>query len=156
MYKKLSDIVPETCNIKTSFIVQRLDIPPNILHHFTSLQKYIYVTSYVLRFINNLKKSTIKVNTNDNVNEKKVNEVDPSSLSVEECKVAFNYLIRVPQLEHFSKEYYALSSNKPILKNSRLISLNVALFEDNLVHVEGRLCSSNFSFDIKYPCCAFE
>lgn len=81
---------------------------------------------------------------------KSINVINPLLVSVEERNVTFNFLIRMFQLEHFNDEYYSLLNKNPILKRSTLISLNVKLFEDNLIRVGGRLTASNFSFD-KYP-----
>lgn len=54
-------------------------------------------------------------------------------------------------LEHFSNEYHALLNKKSISKRRELITLNVMLFDDNLIRVRGKLAASNFSFDTKHP-----
>lgn len=55
-YESSVDVLPEIRIIRVSFNVSKIEIPLSILNRFSSLIKCINVMSYVLRFINNLRK----------------------------------------------------------------------------------------------------
>lgn len=121
--------LPETCKLKTSFNIIKVECLSSILDKVSSLIAYIF------RFVNNIK---LKQGLN-------------SSLTVDERNAAIDYLIWITQLEFFNKEYLCLTNKTPLNKRSKLFALNVFLDKNNLIRVGGRLTASNFSYDTKFP-----
>ncbi|XP_065218644.1 uncharacterized protein LOC135844395 [Planococcus citri] len=176
-FKYASEEVLETCKVKCSFNVTRMELVSSFLNYYSSFVKCINVLSYIFRFILNIKNRIQRKNytnvNDDSTDSEKGNVIDESEITIENDKllsvternVTFKKILHEAQMEHFSKEYNVLLYNKLnqksielkekplkfISKKSSLYSLNVILDEDNLIRVGGRLSTSNFSYEFKHP-----
>lgn len=130
------EVIPEERKTVTCLIVNNEDsLVNNLLKRFSSFKRICKVLAYILRFISNIKFKDKRLSGN---------------LNLEEINTAKNLLITFVQREVFAKEYVCLLSNKPLSKNSKILSLNPFL-KDNLIHVGGRLKNANQPFAKRHP-----
>ena len=61
------------------------------------------------------------------------------------------YLLRQSQRDSFHPEMLALTSNRPVEKNSRLTQLSTFFADDESIRARGRLQKSDFEFCQKHP-----
>lgn len=105
---------------------------------FSSFLKMQKVAAYVLRFIENCKKS------------KEFKQKSP--LSINDLNKSRYLLLRLSQRESFLKEYHILKNGKTLSSKSKIFSLSPFFDKENdIIRVGGRLSQSNFSYDKKYP-----
>lgn len=104
---------------------------------FSKLHKLKNTFVFVLRFINNCKKST------DN------RIVGP--ISHTERQTAYNFLLKLSQIESFPEEYATLTKGQPLNSKNHLLSLSPFIDQDGLIRVGGRIKHGDFSFDKKHP-----
>ncbi|GBM06765.1 hypothetical protein AVEN_63007-1 [Araneus ventricosus] len=98
--------------------------------------KILRIFRYVIRFVNNVKKSNVIVS-------------GPLCASV--LDQAENRLIRMVQGEVFSAEIRNLQCQKSVLPNSKLRNLNPFLDSDEVLRVCGGLGNSDLPYVTKYP-----
>lgn len=106
----------------------------NLLERFSSFEKLINVTAYILRFIRNCKTKC---------------KHGGSNISVSERRNAILCLTRRVQNEHYEQEISDIRKNKPI-KNS-LRRLNLFYGNDNLLRVGGRIGASELPYNARHP-----
>lgn len=111
----------------------------DMFNKFSSFRKLTRVTAYIYRFIFNLR------------SKKHEQTLKTDSLSVDEIKHATNVLLSLAQHQTFPREIEALSSNKTLDKNSKLLNLNPFLDQNKLIRVGGRLSHSTFCNNKAHP-----
>ena len=109
---------------------------------FSSLQKLVHVTAYVLRAAYNFL-SRIRYHPKNK---------DPQ-LSVEEVNAATTLLLQFSQNRSYNEELTGLKKSPPppIKLSSHLLSLNPFLGQDGLLHIGGRLSNAPISYGQKHP-----
>jgi len=132
--------VPETVleqrvEVLTNAISIREPIVPYL--RYSTLDKLLRVTAYILRFIYNAKA---------NARERKKGGV--SALERANASVV---LIRIVQSEEFEADIKALKRKENVPKNSKLVSLNPYIDKDSMLRVGGRLERSQLPEEIKHP-----
>ncbi|GFW85048.1 integrase catalytic domain-containing protein [Trichonephila clavipes] len=116
------------CELNTASIIN--------LNKFSSLQKLLRVTSWVLRFVHNIRNRFNK-RSND--------------LSTEEIDGAEKFWIQLVQIDAFAEEVNCLRARELLLKTSVILEFNPFLDSDELIRVGGRLQKSKFSYLQKHP-----
>ncbi|XP_055944606.1 uncharacterized protein LOC129975568 [Argiope bruennichi] len=101
-------------------IVQEKIIDPE---KFSCLLKLLRVTSWILRFVNTLKKKN----------------VEKGPLTSEELSDAEMFWVRIVQNDCYSSEIKCLKNNKPLPRDSKLLCLNPFLDNNDVLRVTGRL-----------------
>jgi hypothetical protein len=104
------------------------------IENYSSFDKLLRITAYVLRFIHNIKGK----------------ERYTGSLSISEIKNAHNYLVKCVQAETFIQEIKDIKSKNSVSSKSHIISLNPIICDDILC-VGGRLENSNVDEQQKHP-----
>lgn len=106
---------------------------------FSIFEKMLVTCTYIFRFIHNIK---LKIKT----------ARLSGPLTVEERKIALNYLIIIVQKQSFPIEYHTLSYKSNLTPKNNLSNLNLFLDNNKIIRVGGRLVNSNtFSYDKKHP-----
>ncbi|GFY36200.1 integrase_H2C2 domain-containing protein [Trichonephila clavipes] len=116
------------CELNTASIIN--------LRKFSSLQKLLRVTSWVLRFVHNIRNRFNKRS---------------DDLSTEEIDGAEKFWILLVQRDAFAEEVNCLRARKLLLKTSVILEFNPFLDSDELIRVGGRLQKSKFSYLQKHP-----
>ncbi|GFY09876.1 uncharacterized protein TNCV_3698381 [Trichonephila clavipes] len=116
------------CELNTASIIN--------LSKFSSLQKLLRVTSWVLRFVHNIRNRFNKRS---------------DDLSTEEIDGAEKFWIQLVQRDAFAEEVNCLRARKLLLKTSVILEFNPFLDSDELIRVGGRLQKSKFSYLQKHP-----
>ncbi|GBL92650.1 hypothetical protein AVEN_123814-1 [Araneus ventricosus] len=106
------------------------------LDNYSDLDKFIKITSYVLRFANNCRPNREKVIGN---------------LTATELINAEKYWVWCVQRTEFQTEYEEIKHHKSVTRSSKLFSLNPMMTEDGLLCLGGRLQKSDFNFYEKHP-----
>lgn len=106
------------------------------IERFSNLTKLKRVYGYVFRFINNCKKSNLKLT---------------GPLQVDELNKSLLTLVKHSQRNSFNEEYNAIKNNKAVNRKSKLLSLNCFIDSEDLLRVGGRIKNSDFDFDKKHP-----
>ncbi|XP_055928674.1 uncharacterized protein LOC129959809 [Argiope bruennichi] len=101
-------------------IVQEKIIDPE---KFSCLLKLLRVTSWILRFVNTLKKKN----------------VEKGPLTSEELSDAEMFWVRIVQNDCYSSEIQCLKNNKPLPRDSKLLCLNPFLDNNDVLRVTGKL-----------------
>lgn len=65
--------------------------------------------------------------------------------------VALKTLIRLVQENAFATDFHNLKKSNSVSNNSKLLSLNPFIDQDNIIRVGGRLQNSNFTYSKKFP-----
>ena len=112
--------------------VQAPVIPLNHYSSFTHLQR---ITAWILRFVNNCRRSNIIL----------------PIVTVEELITADKYWIHVIQENHFSSDIAELKVNCSLSNNSSLLSFCPFIDSDGLLCVGGRECNSGLSYQRMHP-----
>lgn len=108
----------------------------NFIQKFSSFQKLQRVIAYCHRF---------KYNTQN----KKVRKT--GFLTTRELTFATKSILLLVQKEEFANEINDLQRNQSVNKQSKLLTLNPFLDQDNLIRVGGRIQKSQISTDQKHP-----
>ncbi|GFY17249.1 RNA-directed DNA polymerase from mobile element jockey [Trichonephila clavipes] len=116
------------CEFNTASIIH--------LSKFSSLQKLLRVSSWVLRFVHNIRNRFNKRS---------------DDLSTEEINGAEKFWIQLVQRDAFAEEVNCLRACKLLLKTSVILEFNPFLDSDELIRVGGRLQKSKFSYLQKHP-----
>ena len=125
--------LPEFKKDKISLTINLPEIFP--FENYSKLTKLQRIIAYCLRFIHNC------TNTEKRYGPLTVTELDKSLFT----------LIKLAQQEYWQNEITALSRDKPISTNSKILSLNPFLDSDGLLRVGGRLSNSDQNYDAKFP-----
>lgn len=105
-------------------------------NRFSKWTRLVRATTYVLRFIENLKNGTR----------------NGGELTVEEINMAENLLYRKIQMDSFCSEMNLLKTKKPLSPQSRLYTLSCIYSEDdNLLRLGGRLNNALVCENMKKP-----
>lgn len=116
----------------------------DLAQRYSSWNKLLRITAYLIRFVDNLKSPRSRKET----------EESPSSsraLLPLEVKGARNYWLRSIQTQLFSAEQQRLQNRFPVTRGSKLYSLNPFMDEDGLIRVGGQLRHSELEEDQKHP-----
>lgn len=111
-------------------------VDDNILVKYSSFGKTCRIVSYVLRFINNCRKTNVR---------------KEKSLSDDEAENGKTAVITLIQKLHFSQEMDDLKKNGCVDKKSKLRSLCPILDHRGLIRVGGRLENALLPFESKHP-----
>lgn len=111
-------------------------ITEDIITRFSSINKALRVTCYIIRFINRCRKIPQPENLN---------------LSTKEIDFAKQLLIRMSQRIHFPREYEMLTQHKEINNKSHILTLAPFLDKNDLLRVRGRLENSCLSYEERHP-----
>lgn len=109
---------------KSSIVCFSKQLDTTLLTRFSSLMKLQRVTAYIFRFKHNISKTTIKLT---------------GELTVAELQNSLWFLLKLVQQECFAAELHALQNGRCIPKQSKLLSLNPFLDNNNIIRVGGRL-----------------
>ncbi|KAG7312917.1 hypothetical protein JYU34_001315 [Plutella xylostella] len=125
--------------VNTSEVVES-----ELLNRFSSLNRLIRVTAYILRFLN----KTRSLSTY------------PAYLQASEHKQALHTLIKVSQRDNFAKEIKVLEGNvhkdqsqtlKKLINGKKIVKLNPFLDDEHVMRVGGRICKADVDFNQKHP-----
>lgn len=108
----------------------------HLLHKYSSILRLKRITAYVLRFINNIRNSKLR------------NQSDV--LNTSELEAAERFWIRYVQGVEFANVIDGVRKNKSFSCESSMASLNPYLDEHNILRVGGRLGQSNLDLDQKH------
>ncbi|XP_018577810.1 uncharacterized protein LOC108916094 [Anoplophora glabripennis] len=115
--------------------VEEVSDPLFDLNRYSSINKILRVTSYVLRFISNVKfKQKIVGN-----------------LGVEELKRSEVHWLKYIQNKEFPAETKSLKNNELLPRTSAILSLSPFLDHDGLMRLGGRLQESELSYETQHP-----
>jgi hypothetical protein len=106
------------------------------LENYSKINRVYNITAWIMRFINNVKKSNTKL---------------AGPLTASEIEKAENYWLKLTQESAFKQEIELLKHGKEISKSSPLYNLNPKLSEDDLLILSGRLQCSEFTLREKHP-----
>lgn len=112
---------------------------PDITLKFSKLSTLIRVTSYILRFYNNIKLCIQK------------KEKETGFLKTYELTAARFLLIKLTQAVSFHDDIRCLKLNKPLPANSRIGKLSPFLDKMDILRVGGRLANAEIPFHTKFP-----
>ncbi|XP_035225389.1 uncharacterized protein LOC118197929 [Stegodyphus dumicola] len=126
---KLEEVSSFVCEVQSN-LTHLMD-----LNRYSSLRKLYRVTSWILRFIYNLKFKTKRC----------------GELSTEELNEAEIIWTKTVQSEAFAEELSSLRQGKTISKTSSILELNPFLNNDGIMHVGGRLQKSRLSYLQRHP-----
>ena len=124
----------ESFNMITSIALQISTGISNIIkiNEYNSLNKLLSVTSYVLRFVNNLKSKIVRFQTKTIEGEIKVEEID---------EALFNWILLVQQeFRNNEKQMKSLNFN-----------LGTYIDERGLIRISGRMKNADLDFCTKHP-----
>ncbi|XP_075163329.1 uncharacterized protein LOC142235964 [Haematobia irritans] len=110
----------------------------DLLDRFSSFSRALRVLCYVYRFVRNCRKQTVNFTNTDYITKDEI------------LLTKFN-LIRLAQRTHYRSEYEALKNNRAIGTKSKLLTLNPVLDDQKLLRVNGRLASSDISYNERHP-----
>ncbi|GFU60213.1 integrase_H2C2 domain-containing protein [Trichonephila clavipes] len=116
------------CELNTATVIN--------LSKFSSLQKLLRVTSWVLRFVHNIRNRFNKRS---------------DDLSTEEIDGAEKFWIQLVQRDAFAEEVNCLCARKLLLKSSVILEFNPFLDKNELIRVGGGLQKSKLSYLQKHP-----
>lgn len=128
--------LPETKPTSTITNLTTNYVPLIQFHKYSSLPKLKRIVAYILRFINNSRKSNSRLT---------------GSLSVQELNDSFFCLCRLSQQESFDTEYALLANKRSLSPKSSILSLSPFYSSERVIRVGGRLNASDFNFDKKHP-----
>ncbi|CAB3219801.1 unnamed protein product [Arctia plantaginis] len=129
-----SELLPGLRSMAKVVNVGILDSEFNLLERFSSFDKLVNVTAYVLRFVHNCKNKASQIS---------------GEVTVSERRNAIRCLIRYVQAAHYGEEFLMLKSGKPI--KSCLRRLNLFIDSNNLLRVGGRTRAADLSYDARHP-----
>lgn len=106
---------------------------------FSSLNKLLRMTAYVLRFIYNAKCKREKRKTD--------------LVTAPELDKAKQAVIRLVQEEAFKEDIRCLKNNDQVQRNSRLIALHPYLDVSGVLRIGGKLKLAAYWMKLSIPCC---
>lgn len=109
---------------------------PEITQQFSKLSTLVRVTSYILRFYNNIKS-------------KQNREV--GFLKTHELKNSLNLLIKITQAVSFHEEIKLLRLENRVSNQSNILKFSPFLDEMGILRVGGRLSNSTIPYNTKHP-----
>ncbi|XP_035205738.1 uncharacterized protein LOC118180776 [Stegodyphus dumicola] len=124
------------CVVHTSVI--KNFVIDELLHKYSSWTKLLRVIAWCLRFIANVKRSSI-TRTKSNF------------LPSGELAVAYSWVIKSVQMQEFSEEIDHLKKRKLVSPRSKLNMLNPFLDDEGILRVGGRLRNASIAQNVKYP-----
>ncbi|XP_035228121.1 uncharacterized protein LOC118200280 [Stegodyphus dumicola] len=124
------------CVVHTSVI--KNFVIDELLHKYSSWTKLLRVIAWCLRFIANVKRSSI-TRTKSNF------------LQTGELAVAHSWVIKSVQMQEFSEEIDHLKKRKLVSPRSKLNMLNPFLDDEGILRVGGRLRNASIAQNVKYP-----
>lgn len=124
---------PEEKGVKALLTTQQSEFP---FATFSNLNHLVRIFAWCLRFKDN---ATTKVRKQD------------GDLSLEELNRALTRITKLSQIQAFPKEHETLKQSKQINNNSKILSLNLFLDENDLIRVGGRLSKSSLKFNEQHP-----
>lgn len=107
-----------------------------LLNKYSSFSKLQRVIAHCLRFIYNCRSASKKLK---------------GHLSCNELNNATNRILKFVQLETFSKEINQLKEKRQVSSESKMLTLNVFLDENELIRVGGRLNNASIPYNRKHP-----
>lgn len=128
----LEDLPEQSVMTHSTCVQESFDIDFN---KYSSLLKLQRIFAYCLRFIERLKNREFPV----------------GPLRASELNAALNHLVKVSQIQSFSKDYNLLRNNRPVLSSSNLLCLKPYCDEMGLIRVGGRIQNARVSNDQKHP-----
>lgn len=128
------DDLPEVKKVNLAIVNSDLNFWEPIFFRFSKFITLNRVIAHIFKFIN--------------LSRRKFRDV--GSLSVEDLRIAHDFIIKQIQHKHFFNEIRCLKTNVPI-GNKDLIPLNIFLDNDGLLRVGGRLQFSTLPFNQKFP-----
>ena len=111
------------------------------LSHYSDFHHLKRVTAWILRFVNNCRRSRRDTHQDD----------ESLILSVKELELAKKYWIKLVQHTHFAKEISLLKKNKTLPKGSCLITLHPFIDSEGILHLSGRIGHSNRPYEQVHP-----
>lgn len=136
LHDELQQLNAELNTVTTHNVNLQPSLP--LLSKFSSINKLVRVTAYVLRFIKNWN------------NKKFGRSLEIGTLTSRELQVSQTLILRHVQFYSFPIEITALSSGKNLPSNSKLLSLRPFLGSNGLLRVGGRLENANIGYDQKH------
>ncbi|XP_035233483.1 uncharacterized protein LOC118205299 [Stegodyphus dumicola] len=124
---KKQEILTANCIVENSEPI----IP---IENFSDINKVYRITSYVFRFINNVKKPKLR----------RIGSVKPEEMTIVE-----NFWIKKTQEENF-KEIRKLKMKQSV-DSSKIFTLNLFVDSDGILRVGGRLQNAGLSYNQTYP-----
>ena len=116
------------------------------IEKFSNFEKMKRILSYVLLFINRLKREQM---IDGSRLRNKYKEL--SLLNVEKLNKAFHVIVKMLQNKYYHNEVFTLSSKGQTKNNSKIQELDPFLDQNNLLRVGGRLKRSSLEFNVKHP-----
>lgn len=109
----------------------------DLLNRFSSWDKILNVTCYIMRFINILSKKYANCDKHEIV-------------TVEERQIAIMFWVKYAQNKAFSAEIANIKAKKKLTK-SKLIPLNPFLDGNGILRVGGRIDKANIDYSMRHP-----
>ncbi len=125
-------------SVKFSFLTQTVFDDQSIFDRYSNFNRLIRVMAFILRSIFNW-------------NPKNKNSKIVTKLSQDDLDLSLNTLLKMVQWSEFPQEIKCLKNNKPISRDSKLISLNPYIDESGVLRVGGRIRHSTLTPDAKHP-----
>lgn len=127
--------IPEQRNTRQCF---QLVVDKSIFSRFSNFLKLQRVVAYCFRFATNVKVPN-------------KNRLLSKELTIDELNHSLIALCKVAQSIDFSNEILALSSAKPIPRNSKLYTLNPMLDKSGVLRISGRISKAQIYYDQSHP-----
>lgn len=120
------------CSMKTI-----IHINFQMIENYSSLSKLLRVTSYCLRFVNNMRKP---------LSLRKIGFLTPLELDA-----SLLFWVKITQECNYSDEISRLSKHSNISKASKLVRLTPIVGTDGILRVGGRLCNAKMNYNEQHP-----
>lgn len=133
--KIVNDLVPENKNISiTCIATNHSEIISDLINRISSFSKLLRVTTWVLRFLHNVKRSNAKRG---------------GILTPRELDAAERLLVMTAQIQSFPSEYLCLKKSKLLNNKSKLLSL-CPFLDNDVLRVGGRLENAKVGYERKH------
>lgn len=140
---QISSDLPDRKMINNSYTIKcNVETSNGINNNFLNIDKYsnfnklVRIYAYVLRFINNCQKPTLKLT---------------EALDVEENDKSLKLLIKCSQSESFCDEIQTVLDKKALPRKSKLLSLTPFVDSFGILRASGRIQNSEFEYEKKHP-----
>ena len=134
-------IVPEEMRDITLASNVHFSEPIIPLSHYSDFHHLKRVTAWILRFVNNCRRSRCDTHQDD----------ESLILSVKELDLAEKYWIKLVQQTRFAKEISLLKKNKTLPNGSCLITLHPFIDSEGILRLSGRIGHSNRPYEQVHP-----
>lgn len=124
--------IPEHRTISHMSIIQNNF---NLFENYSVLTKLQRVTAYCCRFISNFKLSRERQNR------------VIGNLTILELERAMITLVKISQIQSFSKDYEDMKRTGLVSNSSLILSLNPFLDDKGIIRVSGRLKNANVAYE---------